>query len=59
MKLFAAIATFVAAALGVVASPIVVDARRDAETAPIGFNITSIGVNGSGCPLGTAYSVLN
>ncbi|KAG8850434.1 hypothetical protein FRC20_002029 [Serendipita sp. 405] len=58
MKLFAAVATFVAAALGVVASPIIVDAR-DAETAPAGFNITSIGVIGSGCPLGTAYSVLN
>ncbi|KAG8800541.1 hypothetical protein FRC18_007993 [Serendipita sp. 400] len=59
MKLFAAIATFAIAALGVVASPIVVDTRRDVETAPTGFNITNIGVNGSGCPLGTAYSALN
>ncbi|KAG8802062.1 hypothetical protein FRC18_007638, partial [Serendipita sp. 400] len=55
MKFFAAIATFTAAALSVVASPIIVDAR-DAETAPAGFNI---GVNGSGCPLGTAYYVLS
>ncbi|CAG7845998.1 Uncharacterized secreted protein ARB_07590 Flags: Precursor [Serendipita indica DSM 11827] len=28
-------------------------------TAPQGFNITSIGVNGSGCPAGTAYYVLS
>ncbi|KAG8776816.1 hypothetical protein FRC15_011738 [Serendipita sp. 397] len=59
MKLFAAIATFAIAALSVVASPIIVDALRDVETAPTGFNITNIGVNGSGCPLGTAYSALN
>ncbi|KAG8805015.1 hypothetical protein FRC17_005773 [Serendipita sp. 399] len=32
---------------------------RVGVTPPAGFNITSIGVNGSGCPAGTAYYVLS
>ncbi|KAG8834900.1 hypothetical protein FRC17_006447 [Serendipita sp. 399] len=60
MKLFAALATFAAAALNVVASPIRMDARAlIAVPPPSGFNITSIGVNGSGCPKGTTYYVLS
>ncbi|KAF8153448.1 hypothetical protein B0H34DRAFT_106052 [Crassisporium funariophilum] len=27
--------------------------------APVGFNITSLGINGSGCPPGSAYHLLN
>ncbi|KIM26086.1 hypothetical protein M408DRAFT_330850 [Serendipita vermifera MAFF 305830] len=32
---------------------------RQTVAAPPGFNITSIGVNGSGCPAGSAYYVLS
>jgi len=32
---------------------------RQVVTPPAGFNITSIGVNGSGCPAGSAYYVLS
>jgi len=40
-----------------VASPMALP--RAGVTAPAGFNITSIGVNGSGCPAGSAYYVLS
>ncbi|KAG8855247.1 hypothetical protein FRC20_000806 [Serendipita sp. 405] len=57
MKLFAAIAGFAIAALGVLASPLEFEERQ--VSGPDGFNITSIGVNGSGCPAGTAYYILD
>ncbi|KAG8811436.1 hypothetical protein FRC19_003790 [Serendipita sp. 401] len=57
MKLFAAIAGFAIAALGVLASPLEFEERQ--VSGPAGFNITSIGVNGSGCPAGTAYYILD
>ncbi|CAG7847369.1 Uncharacterized secreted protein ARB_07590 Flags: Precursor [Serendipita indica DSM 11827] len=41
------------------ASPLLVPVERQVPVAPEGFNITSIGVNGSGCPAGTAYYVLS
>ncbi|KAG8810743.1 hypothetical protein FRC19_002667 [Serendipita sp. 401] len=58
MKLFATIAAFATAALGVIASPIL-DLESRAVPAPTGFNITSIGVLGTGCPAGTVYYVLS
>ncbi|KAG8814211.1 hypothetical protein FRC17_001248 [Serendipita sp. 399] len=41
------------------ATPIVELAPRVGVVPPAGFNITSIGVNGSGCPAGSAYYVLS
>ncbi|PVG02602.1 hypothetical protein CPB86DRAFT_811231 [Serendipita vermifera] len=55
MKFFA-IVSALAVALGVSASPIELETRSVAP--PTGFNITSIGVNGSGCPAGSAYYAL-
>ncbi|KAF8890276.1 hypothetical protein CPB84DRAFT_1784953, partial [Gymnopilus junonius] len=38
-------------------SPLLVAAQ--AVTPPPGFNITSLGINGSGCPPGSTYYVLS
>ncbi|KAG8839916.1 hypothetical protein FRC18_000039 [Serendipita sp. 400] len=53
MRLFATIAAFAVAFFGALASPTL------PLPPPSEFNITSIGVNGSGCPTGTVYYVLN
>ncbi|CAG7845999.1 Uncharacterized secreted protein ARB_07590 Flags: Precursor [Serendipita indica DSM 11827] len=58
MKFIASLVALASAALAVVASPVDLT-ERSGVTAPAGFNITSIGVNGSGCPAGTAYYVLS
>ncbi|KAG8839920.1 hypothetical protein FRC18_000043 [Serendipita sp. 400] len=54
MKFFAAIAGLVVAAVGVLASPLQLEERQ--VSGPGAFNI---GVNGSGCPAGTAYYILD
>ncbi|KAG8851008.1 hypothetical protein FRC20_001884 [Serendipita sp. 405] len=59
MRIFATITAFAVAALGVLASPLDLDLEERQLSGPSAFNITSIGVNGSGCPAGTAYYVLN
>ncbi|KAG8848257.1 hypothetical protein FRB91_010984 [Serendipita sp. 411] len=48
MRFVATVIAFVMAALSVTASPVV--ESRDLETPP-GFNITSVDINGNGCPL--------
>ncbi|KAG8797152.1 hypothetical protein FRC16_009177 [Serendipita sp. 398] len=58
MKFSTAIAASCFALASVVASPVEIDARTTVDR-PSGFNITSIGVNGSGCPAGTVSFVLD
>ncbi|KAG8806377.1 hypothetical protein FRC17_005055, partial [Serendipita sp. 399] len=57
MKFFAPIVALAAVVLSVVASPIELEERQ--VSAPPNFNITSIGVLGTGCPAGSAYYVLS
>ncbi|KAG8773123.1 hypothetical protein FRC15_002255 [Serendipita sp. 397] len=66
MKWFATLTTLALTVVGISnASPILGFDKRAvapsvaAVNVPTGFNITSIGVNGSGCPAGSAYYVLN
>ncbi|KAG8848261.1 hypothetical protein FRB91_010988 [Serendipita sp. 411] len=60
MMLFITVNAFAIAVLSVVAaSPVVVDDVRGVESVPAGFNITSMGFKGNGCPPGTAYYALN
>ncbi|KAG8815840.1 hypothetical protein FRC19_000721 [Serendipita sp. 401] len=54
MKLFSIITGFAIAAVGVLASPLRFDERQ--VTGPSAVNM---GVNGSGCPVGTVYAVLD
>lgn len=54
-SIFALVGAIVATASPL--SPMVLP--RAGVTPPQGFNITSIGVNGSGCPAGSAYYVLS
>ncbi|KIM26087.1 hypothetical protein M408DRAFT_200090 [Serendipita vermifera MAFF 305830] len=56
VKFFTALFALAAAVVSVAANPIDLDKRA---SGPTGFNITSIGVNGSGCPAGSAYYVLS
>ncbi|KAG8751733.1 hypothetical protein FRC14_007639 [Serendipita sp. 396] len=58
MRVFAAITAFFVTAITVIASPVEL-VERQASSGPLGFNLTSIGVNGPGCPVGTVYYVLN
>ncbi|PPQ87793.1 hypothetical protein CVT25_008837 [Psilocybe cyanescens] len=60
---FASAATLLIVAIAALAAP-----QRSGESpgtipvvvpAPVGFNITSLGVNGSGCPPGSTYYLLN
>ncbi|TFK72640.1 secreted protein [Pluteus cervinus] len=48
---------FFAAALAVL--PLALAAPTDSAPAPPGFNITGLGLNGSGCPSGSSYYALN
>ncbi|KAG8774042.1 hypothetical protein FRC15_001610 [Serendipita sp. 397] len=57
MKLFTIITGLAIAAVGVLASPLRFEERQ--VTGPSAVNITSVGVNGSGCPVGTVYAVLD
>jgi len=59
---FASGATLLAYAVAALAVPQRADLppiNIPAVPAPPGFNITSLGVNGSGCPPGTTYYALN
>ncbi|CAA7263464.1 unnamed protein product [Cyclocybe aegerita] len=52
---FALLSCFIA----ITASPAPAPAAAKALAGPSGFNITSLGVNGSGCPPGSTYYVIN
>ncbi|KAG8780368.1 hypothetical protein FRC19_011016 [Serendipita sp. 401] len=62
MRIITAITALVFAAITVLASPVELEERQGSgggDGGPPGFNITSIGVNGSGCPAGTVFYLLN